>query len=162
LSEGSWQYQSIWNVGGGKNLYDVDTREWGSTTSQGKDLKDVTYSNFFPVGMGGNFPITASSKVEQYEHIQAISVGVGTTYSLRLNQKDVESCPQKDAIFKVIRTWEDARAANAFPRQVKKQLSDPSKSWTLEKGDDNSTWKLYQVVNGHKLQPVLLKRANGY
>jgi hypothetical protein len=100
--------------------------------------------------------------VEQYEHIQAISVGVGTTYSLRLNQKDVESCPQKDAIFKVIRTWEDARAANAFPRQVKKQLSDPSKSWTLEKGDDNSTWKLYQVVNGHKLQPVLLKRANGY
>jgi hypothetical protein len=90
LSEGSWHYQSIWNVGGGKNLYDVDTREWGSTTSQGKDLRDVTYANFFPVGMGGNFPIKANSTVEQYEHIQAISVGVGTTYSLTLNQKDVE------------------------------------------------------------------------
>ncbi|WP_449437660.1 hypothetical protein [Pedobacter steynii] len=62
LSEGSWHYQSIWNVGGGKNLYDVDTREWGSTTSQGKDLRDVTYGNFFPVGMGGNFPINAKSK----------------------------------------------------------------------------------------------------
>jgi hypothetical protein len=46
LSEGSWHYQSIWNVGGGKNLYDADTREWGSTTSQGKDLRDVTYSNY--------------------------------------------------------------------------------------------------------------------
>lgn len=162
LSEGSWHYQSIWNVGGGKNLYDADTREWGSTTSQGKDLRDVTYSNYFPVGMGGNFPINAKSTVEQYEHIQAISVGVGTTYSLYLNQKDVESCPQKNAIFKVIRNWEDARAANAFPRNVKKLLADPSKSWTLEKGDNSDTWKLYQRINNIKLNPINLKRAIGY
>jgi hypothetical protein len=162
LSEGSWNYQSIWNVGGGKNLYDADTREWGSTTSQGKDLRDVSYANFFPVGMGGNFPITANSTVEQYEHIQAISVGVGTTYSLKLSQKDVESCPQKDAIFKVIRTWEDARAANAFPRSIKKHLADPANSWKLETGEDQNTWKLYQVTNGHKSKPVILKRAPGY
>ncbi len=157
LSEGSWHYQSIWNVGGGKNLYDVDTREWGSTTSQGKDLRDVTYANFFPVGMGGNFPITAKSTVEQYEHIQAISVGLGTTYSMRLNQKDVESCPQKDAIFQVIRTWEDARAANAFPRQVKILLADPAKSWKLEVGNDKNTWRLYEVTGGTKSQPIQLR-----
>lgn len=162
LSEGSWHYQSIWNVGGGKNLYDADTREWGSTTSQGKDLRDVTYANFFPVGMGGNFPIRKNSTVEQYEHVQAISVGVGTTYSLTLNQKDVESCPQKEAIFSVIRTWEDARAANAFPRWVKTLLSDPAKSWRLEAGGDKNTWTLYQMVNGSKTQPVVLKRAKGY
>lgn len=46
LSEGSWHYQSIWNVGGGQNMYDADKRLWGSTTSQGKDLRDVTYANF--------------------------------------------------------------------------------------------------------------------
>lgn len=160
LSEGSWHYQSIWNVGGGKNLYDVDTREWGSSTSQGKDLRDVTYANFFPVGMGSNFAIKANSTVEQYEHIQAISVGVGTTYSLKLNQKDVESCPQKEAVFKVIRTWEDARAANAFPRLIKKQLTDPKKDWVLET-IDNNTWKLYQKVNGVKTNPVILKRDIG-
>src|SRR5690606_16837241 len=96
LSEGSWHYQSIWNVGGGKNLYDAETREWGSTTSQGKDLKDVSYSNFFPVGMGGNFPITKDSKPEEYEHIQAMAVGTGATYSLKLNQQNVEACPHKD------------------------------------------------------------------
>jgi hypothetical protein len=162
LSEGSWHYQSIWNVGGGKNLYDVDTREWGSTTSQGKDLRDVTYSNYFPVGMGGNFPIKANSTVEQYEHVQAISVGVGTTYSLTLNQKDVESCPQKEAIFKVVRTWEDARAANAFPRSIKKLLADPTKNWALEKGYNNDTWKLYQKINGIKTNPIILNRAKGY
>lgn len=157
LSEGSWHYQSIWNVGGGKNLYDAETREWGSATSQGKDLRDVTYSNFFPVGMGGNFPINATSTVEQYEHIQAISVGVGTTYSLYLNQKDVESCPQKDAIFTVIRTWENARAANAFSGTLKKQLADPVKNWRLVE-INNNTWKLFQRINGESRNPVILTR----
>jgi hypothetical protein len=158
LSEGSWHYQSIWNVGGGKNLYDVETREWGSTTSQGKDLRDVTYSNYFPVGMGGNFPINAHSTVEQYEHIQAISIGVGTTYSLILNQKDVESCPQKYEIFNAIRTWENARTANAFPRKLKKLLADPKRNWTLGQLDEN-TWKLFNVINGKKTNPRVLKRA---
>lgn len=163
LSEGSWHYQSIWNVGGGKNLYDVDTREWGSTTSQGKDLRDVTYSNYFPVGMGGNFPIKSNSTAEQYEHIQAISVGVGSTYSLVLNQKDVESCAQKEAIFSVIRTWENARAANAFSRSLKKQLADPSKSWRLEQADNNN-WKLYPMLDGVRGTAINLTRdvAGGY
>lgn len=163
LSEGSWHYQSIWNVGGGKNLYDAETREWGSTTSQGKDLRDVCYANYFPVGMGGNFPINAKSKVEEYEHIQAISVGVGTTYSLKVSQKDVESCPQKDAIFKVIRTWENARAANAFPRAVKRQLADPANSWQLEQVDNNK-WRLYPIVKGERKMAISLNRdiAGGY
>jgi hypothetical protein len=160
LSEGSWHYQSIWNVGGGKNLYDVDTREWGSTTSQGKDLRDVTYANFFPVGMGGNFPINAQSTVEQYEHIQAISVGFGTTYSLVLNQKDVESCPQKHAIFKEIRTWEDARAADAFPRNIKKLLTDPKKNWTLQEGKSKDSWILYELKDGKIYKSYLLNRSN--
>jgi hypothetical protein len=163
LSEGSWHYQSIWNVGGGKNLYDVEAREWGSTTSQGKDLRDVTYANFFPVGWGSNFPITANSTVSQYEHIQAISVGVGTTYSLNLNQKDVESCPQKDAIFKAIRTWENARAANAFPRWVKRELADASYSFHLQQVDANK-WNLYKMnKDGSQKQLfVVLKRDKSY
>ncbi|MGV8136082.1 MAG: hypothetical protein AB2L20_12790 [Mangrovibacterium sp.] len=159
LTEGSWHYHSVWNVGGGTNMYDVNTREWGSSTSQGKDLRDMTYSNYFPVTMGANFPVTEKSTAEQYEHIQAIAVGVGATYNLYLNQKDVESCPQKDAIFKVIRTWEDARAANAFPEWVKKQLVDPTKDWKLEVGNEKNTWKLYQVTNGIKSKPVILKRS---
>jgi hypothetical protein len=156
LSEGSWHYQSIWNVGGGKNLYDVETREWGSTTSQGKDLRDVTYANFFPVGMGGNFAIKANSTVEQYEHIQAISVGVGTTYSLILNQKDVESCPQKNEIFKAIRTWENARAADAFPPQVKKRLADSKRSWSLREGEKKDNWVLLELKEGEIINRLVL------
>jgi hypothetical protein len=144
LSEGSWHYQSIWNVGGGKNMYDSETREWGSTTSQGKDLRDVTYANFFPVSMGANFPIKATSTVAQYEHIQAVSVGMGSTYSLQLNQNDVESCPQKFGIFRAIRTWENARLANAFPGWVKKELANPAQQFHLEETSP-STWKLYKT-----------------
>ena len=162
LSEGSWHYQSIWNVGGGKNLYDVETREWGSATSQGKDLRDVTYANYFPVGMGGNFPINADCTVDQYEHIQAISVGLGTTYSLYLNQKDVESCPEKEAIFKVIRTWENARAANAFPRNVKKLLAKSEKNWRLLEGENKDTWILNELKEGKKVKSYVLNRAEGY
>lgn len=150
LSEGSWHYQSIWNVGGGLNIYDVKKRVWGSTTSQGKDLRDVTYANFFPSSFGGNFPITAESTVEDYEHIEATAIGYGCTYAFKIGQKDVESCPQKYAIFRVIRTWEEARRADAFPTYIKKMLQDPSLSWRLEKKEGKEGWTLYQMVNGQK------------
>ena len=162
LSEGSWHYQSVWTVGGGRNLYDIDTREWGSATSQGKDLRDVTYSNYYPVSFGGNFAIKDTSTVEQYEHVQAISVGYGATYFLAINQEDVESCPQKEKIFKAIRTWEDARRANAFPRQIKKLLRDPSYDWRLEAGEDGNSWTLYRLANGDKVESFVLRRAEGY
>lgn len=159
LSEGSWHYQSIWNVGGGDNLYDINTREWGSSTSQGKDLRDVTYANFFPSGMGNNFRIKAGSTVPQYEHVQAISVGIGSTYSLQIHQKDVEACTEKYAIFKAIRTWEHARAADAFPRWVKKQLADPANQFHLEELDNN-TWQLYKTdrKGGNQKLFCVLKR----
>lgn len=156
LSEGSWHYQSIWNVGGGKNLYDADLRVWGSTTSQGKDLRDVTYANYFPSSFGVNFPITAASTVEQYEHIEAIAIGHGTTYFLKIGQKDVESCPQKYAIFNVIRTWEEARRANAFPTYIRKMLQNPALSWRLEKKADNE-WTLFLMEDGQKGRSFDLK-----
>lgn len=149
LSEGSWHYQSIWNVGGGKNMYDAQTREWGSTTSQGKDLRDVTYANFFPSSFGGNFPITAKSTVEEYEHIEATAVGYGATYFLKVSQKDVESCPYKYQIFNVIKTWEAARRANAFPEHIKQLLRNPKLSWRLANGSTPHTWTLYQLDHGN-------------
>lgn len=162
LSEGSWHYQSVWNVGGGKNLYDLNTREWGSTTSQGKDLRDVTYSNYFPVSFGGNFAIQDTSTVEQYEHVEAIAVGYGATYYMVINQEDVERCPQKDKIFAAIRVWEDARAANAFPRYIRKKLMNPVYDWHLEAHPEGDSWTLYRMEQGEKCESYDLKRAKGY
>lgn len=157
LSEGSWHYQSTWNVGGGLNIYDVKKRVWGSTTSQGKDLRDVTYANFFPSSFGANFPVTASSTVEDFEHIEATAVGYGCTYAFKIGQKDVESCPQKYEIFKVVRTWEEARRADAFPTYVRKLLQDPKLSWRLVERDDHDGWTLYQMDNGQKVRSFELR-----
>ena len=159
LSEGSWHYQSMWNVGGGDNMYDVGTREWGSSTSEGKDLRDVSFSNYFPATFGRNFYVNESSNVAQYEHVEAISVGYGATYYLWLNQDDVERCPQKDQIFKAIRTWEDARRADVFPRSIKKLLMDPAYDWTLEAKPDGETWVLYQLVDGRKVESYELNKS---
>lgn len=152
LSEGSWHYQSVWNVGGGKNMYDADTREWGSTTSQGKDLRDVTFANFYPSSFGVNFPITEKSTVEQYEHIEATAVGYGATYMLKVSQNDVEKCKDKYAIFNAIRTWEEARRAGAFPTHIRKLLQNPKLNWRLESKADRSGWTLYRLENGNKVQ----------
>lgn len=150
LSEGSWHYQSIWNVGGGLNMYDAEKRLWGSTTSQGKDLRDVTFANFFPSSFGHNFSVSAHTTLEQFEHIEATAIGYNATYSLNLNPKDVETCPDKYAIFNAINTWEEARRADAFPASIKKLLQNPSLSWRLEKNSDKKGWILYQMENGQK------------
>jgi len=157
LSEGSWHYQSVWNVGGGKNMYDLKTDQWGSATSEGKDLRDVAFSNYFPATFGSNFGIDSSSTPEEYEHIEAISVGVGVTYLMPLNQKSVESCPLKYEIFDAIRTWENARAANAFPRKIKRELANPETNWHLEQIDKDN-WKLYPVINKAKGNAINLTR----
>ena len=163
LSEGSWHYQSVWNVGGGKNMYDLKTDEWGSKTSEGKDLRNVALANYFPATFGGNFGIDSSSTPKEYEHIEAISIGVGVTYAMPLNQKSVESCARKFEIFKAIRTWENARAANVFSRSVKRLLANPHKQFHLEE-INNDTWNLYTVnpANGNKIFYQALYRAPGY
>ncbi|HEV2483621.1 MAG TPA: hypothetical protein VGS79_28340 [Puia sp.] len=160
LSEGSWHYQSVWNVGGGKNMYDPVHRSWGI---EGKDIRNVAFANYFPATFGITYGIGPSSTVQQFENLEAVSVGVGVTYMLDLRQKDVESCPVKYPIFSAIRTWENARAAAAFPSRLKKELADTTNFFHLRQVDAD-TWDLYRV-DAQGNNPVLyqrLSRAPGY
>ena len=138
----------------------LSLNERAVTTSQGKDLRDVTYANFFPSSFGSNFPITAESTVEDFEHIEATAVGYGCTYAFNIGQKDVESCPQKYAIFRTVRTWEEARRANAFPTHIRKLLQNPSLSWRLEKKADAEGWTLYRMEKGQKVEVFELQPRN--
>jgi hypothetical protein len=160
VSGGSWHYHSIWNVGGGKNMYDIKTRSWGI---EGKDMRNVTFGNYFPSTFGGNFALMSASTVQEYENIEAVSVGLGVTYVMQLSEQSVESCPKKYEIFKAIKTWENARVANAFPLWVKKALADTSKYFHLEAVDAHH-WNLYEVNcdGSDKRLFVRLKKADGY
>lgn len=153
-------YLAGW-VGGMMDTYvllamnDSLSRERVLTTSDFVFSKYQSEGGYF---FGSNFPIVATSTVETYEHVEAISVGWGVTYALKLSQKDVESCPQKEAIFKAIRTWEDARRADAFPVEIKKLLTNPSYDWHLEEGTEKDTWVLYQMADGKKGQSYPLRK----
>jgi hypothetical protein len=158
LSGGSWHYHSMWNVGGGDHMYNIKKRSWGI---EGKDLRNVTFGNYFPATFGGNFALTPSSTVQEYEDIEALSVGLGVTYILKLSEKSVESCPKKHEIFSAIKTWENARAANALPRGIKKWLTDPNRHFHLEQ-INNDRWKLYEVKEGRNVLLTTLTRAAEY
>lgn len=158
LSEGAWHYQSVLNVGGGKNMYLIKDRKWAI---EGKDIRNMCFSNFFPSTFGITEPLYPNSTEQEWENLEAISVGIGVTYMINLSQSSVESCPQKYQIFKAIRTWENARAADAFPSAVKKMLSDENRQFHLEEIDKN-TWKLYEVKSSGNVFLLMLKRAKGY
>jgi len=160
LSEGSWHYQSVWDVGGSGNMYNPFSRAWGI---EGKDLRNTSFANYFPASFGSDCSIGSGSTTQEFENVEATSVGIGVTYLMLMNQTNVESCAQKYGIFSAVKTWENARAASAFPRMLKKQLADPTKYWHLAQVDAN-TWNLY-TVNSSGGNPVLyqtLTRAAGY
>ena len=144
LSEGSWHYQSFWNVGGGKAMYDIDTREWGSATSEGKDIRDVAYANYFPATFGSNFEIGPDSKVEDYNHVEATSIGHGAIYYMPMSPSVIGSAPNRDEIIATIATWERARSANAFPRSVRREMMNPAYDWTIEETDGGKAWLLHR------------------
>ena len=80
-----------------------------------------------------------------------------------VNQKSIESCPYKYEIFKAIKIWENARAANAFSRSIKKILADETRRFHLEE-IDNNTWKLFEQKNDQNILLQKLHRdiKNGY
>jgi len=158
LSEGGWHYQSVLNVGGGKNMYLIKDRKW---VIEGKDIRNMCFSNFFPSTFGITEPLQPSSTAQEWENLEAISVGIGVTYMIHLSQSSVESCPQKYQIFQAIRTWESARSADAFPSAVKKILSDANRQFHLQEIDKN-TWKLYEVKSLKNIYLLTLKRAKTY
>lgn len=160
FSEGAWHYMSSWNVGG---QYFNNTSGTGGWTNQGKDLRDVAYSNYFPVSLARGYRFTSTSTVAHYNNLQAMAIGIGSTYAIAMSMASVESCPNKYAIFAAIKTWENAKAANAFSRSIKKQLADPTKHWELDQVNSDN-WKLYPIVGGVRGTAINLTRdiAGGY
>jgi hypothetical protein len=152
VTEGAWHYQSVWNVGGGTNMYFIKERKWAI---EGKDIRNIAYANYFPSTFGITEPLRPNSTVQEWENLQSLSVGVGVTYMMNLSEKSVEACARKYEIFAAIKTWENARAANVFTPAIKAQLANTDKQFHLEQSDDNS-WKLFEVKDGNFVNPVIL------
>ena len=61
----------------------------------------------------------------------------------------------------MIRTWERARRANAFPRAIRKRLMDSSLDWTLEEQADGGSWTLYRLEKGERVESIGLRAGDG-
>jgi hypothetical protein len=159
-TEGAWHYQSVHNVGGGTNMYFVKKRKWAI---EGKDIRNVNFSNYFPSTFGITEKLNPNSTVQEWENLQSMSVGVGVTYMFNLSQKSVETCPNKYAIFSAIKIWENARAANAFSKDIKRILADENRYFHLE-AVDKDNWNLFEVDSegNNKRLFVKLKRDINY
>jgi len=160
FTDGSWLYQTVANYGSENNVFDTRNRTF---RPQGIAMNNAGLGNYFPSSFSGVVDgIHENSTVQFFEDLEAMSVGVNASYGMTIIPSEVEKCKVKEAIFAAIKTWECARAANAFPREVLQKLRIPTRHWHL-KGIDNDTWELYQV-NADKSQILFktLKRDPNY
>jgi hypothetical protein len=156
IVEGNWHYMSVCNVGGGNNMFNPVTNQWGI---EGKDIRYSFLSNYLPCTFG-IIDLQSDWTVAVAENLQAKSIGWGATYMLGLNQKRVEKCNEKYAIFKAIKTWENARAANVFTSKVKERMKNQDNKFHLEQVDVK-TWKLYPIMlSGEYGTSEILKSNN--
>ena len=146
---GNWLYMANCNVGGGNNMFNPVTNEWGI---QGKDVRNVNINNFLAPSFGiQNF--NPEWSVQVIENLQSKAIAWDATYMLGLSEKTVEQCKDKYEIFKAFRTWEDARKANIFPQELKKEMQIKENLYHLERIDDHS-WMLYSVTSsGERINP---------
>jgi hypothetical protein len=75
---------------------------------------------------------------------------------LNLSQKSVEACTNKYGIFRAIKVWENARAANAFSRNIKQILADENRYFHLEEVDRNN-WNLFEMDKDGNNKHLLAK-----
>ncbi len=136
---GGWHYQTVCNIGGGNRMFDPINNKWGI---QGKDFFYGWGNNYFPPTFGIQ-QFNNAWTLYDIQNLQAKSIGFDATYMLGLSE-NVENCPEKDALFKAFRTWEDARIANVFTKAHKQKLKDLDYKFHLEQTGEKA-FTLYPV-----------------
>lgn len=142
VQEGNWHYMSVCNVGGGDHMFNPVWNKWGI---EGKDMRYVFESSYFPATFGIQ-SYHPNWSIYDAENLEAKSIGWNATYMLGLSQQAVEASGEKTAIFRAIRTWQEARAADVFTPAIKNKLKDLRYKFHLEKSD-GGRFRLFTVLD---------------
>lgn len=134
VTEGSWHYMSVCNVGGDENMFDPVANHWGI---EGKDIRYQWGSSYFPITFGVQ-TYRGDWTVYDAENLEAKSIGWNATYMLGLDQNTVEESNEKKAIFKAFRAWENARHADVFTKATREKLADMRLKFHLEQIGEKS------------------------
>jgi len=158
LSYEGWFYITAQNNGylcDGNNLTWNNAYTAGHNGSEGKDLRNQYFANFYTVSTHGP-AINDFKSIPHFEHFESFSVGWDASYALQgMSIKNVEAlgAERKAACFKIIRTWESARAANAFPEAIKRSMRESTNYYHLEQQDENH-WALYVTDEDGRLTDI--------
>lgn len=153
VSEGTWHYMSVCNIGGGNHMFNPVTNEWGI---EGKDIRYVHRSNYFPCTFGIQY-FSPDWTVQVIDNLQSKAIAWDATYMLGISEAVVEKCPNKYELFKTFNAWENARIADVFSAALKLKMQQKENRYHLVQLNDK-TWKLYSVsASGKLVKPVVLK-----
>jgi len=88
--------------------------------------------NYMP-NMLGWFLMTADTRVEDIEWMEARAAGYRAGYAFVAEFESLRDNPETDRIIAAIRTWEEAKDRNVFSVDQRLRLKDPGRDFHLEK-----------------------------
>jgi hypothetical protein len=136
---GCWEYMNQCNVGGGPNMFHPDTGLWAI---EGKDIRNGFGHSYFPPTFGGQ---SWRKDLHEAETFMSMAVAWDGTFALNVSQAELDSTPDRDAIFAAFNAWQDARARGLFTKAQKEMMKDPTFKYHLER-DGKDAFRLHKVV----------------
>ena len=88
--------------------------------------------NYMP-NMLGWFLMTAGTRVEDIEWMEARAAGYRAGYAFVAEFESLRDNPETDRIIEAIRTWEEAKDRKVFSEDQRARLKDPERDFHLEK-----------------------------
>ena len=70
--------------------------------------------------------------------MQAKAIGWDSTFAFCISQDAIERTGEKDGIIKAFRTWQEAREAGVFTRQMKEKLQNPDCKFHIERKSEKA------------------------
>ncbi|MDR3260373.1 MAG: hypothetical protein LBT78_00910, partial [Tannerella sp.] len=96
---------------------------------------------------------------EELEWIQARSAAFDAGYLLRV-EEHIETNGFEQALYEVVREWQQARQAKAFTSEQRERMKNPKNEFHLEKAGANQ-WRLYPVTFKRNLEHTFREVQTG-
>ena len=131
---GAWEYMNACDVGGGNNMFNAVS---GKRAIEGKDIGAGYTASYF-TGTFGLQDWYSDWSLYDGENMQAKAIGWDSTFAFCISQDAIERTGEKDGIIKAFRTWQEAREAGVFTRQMKEKLQNPDCKFHIERKSEKA------------------------
>jgi len=143
---GAWEFMNACDVGGGDNMFNPCTGEWGI---EGKDIRNGFANSYFPPTFGLQSWHSDWSLYDA-QNLMAKAAGWDATFGLNAGQQAIEATGEREAIFAAFHAWQKARSLQCFSGAQKAALREPGLKFNLIQ-TGNSSFTLDHVKENHAM-----------